>query len=128
MLRDLSLAAKAACSKEDQESLIPLILSLKELGAQAKKRGFLSLEDQLGAISDNFLKIGLQLIIDQTEADVVSDILDSDIYYNESNGRELLKKIIIREGLLRIQAGDTSRNIFLCTRIFLGKIDDSAFA
>jgi len=128
MLRDLALAAKAACSKEDQESLIPLIVSLKELGAQAKKRGFLSLEDQLGSISDNFLKIGLQLIIDQTNPDVVSDILDSDIYYNESNGRELLRKIIIREGILRIQAGDTSRNIFLCTRIFLGKIENSAFS
>ncbi len=128
MLRDLALAAKAACSKEDQESLIPLIFSLKELGAQAKKRGFLSLEDKLGSISDNFLKIGLQLIIDQTNPDVVSDILDSDIYYNESNGRELLRKIIIREGLLRIQAGDTSRNIFLCTRTFLGKIENSAFS
>ncbi len=128
MLRDLALAAKAACSKEDQESLIPLIVTLKELGAQAKKRGFLSLEDNLGSVNDEFLKIGMQLIIDQTEADVVSDILDSDIYYNESNGRELLKKIIIREGLLRIQAGDTSRNIFLCTRIFLGKIANSAFS
>ena len=128
MLRDLALAAKAACSKEDQESLIPLIISLRDLGAQAKKRGFLSLEDNLGSINDNFLKIGLQLIIDQTDANVVSDILDSDIYYNESNGRELLRKIIIREGLLRIQAGDTSRNIFLCTRIFLGKIENSAFS
>jgi len=121
MLRDLALAAKAACSKEDQESLIPIIVSLKELGTQAKKRGFLSLENQLASINDDFLKIGLQLIIDQTDPDVVSDILDSDIYYNESNGRELLKKIIIREGLLRIQAADTSRNIFLCTRIFLRK-------
>lgn len=128
MLRDLALAAKAACSKEDQESLISLIISLKEFGDQAKKKGLLSLEDELGSITDSFLKIGVQLIIDKTEPDVVSDILDSDIYYNESNGRELLKKIIIREGLLRIQAGDTSRNIFLCTRIFLGKVDNSAFS
>ena len=128
MLRDLALAAKAACSKEDQESLVPLIISLKEFGAQAKKRGLLSLEDELAGISDNFLKIGIQLIIDKTEPDVVRDILDSDIYYNESNGRALLRKIIIREGLLRIQAGDTSRNIFLCTRIFLGKVDNSAFS
>jgi len=127
MLRDLALSAKAACSKEDQESLIPLIVSLRDLGAQAKKRGFLSLEDELGSIDDEFLTIGLQLIIDQTDPEVLSDILDSDIYYNESNGRELLKKIIIREGILRIQAGDTSRNIFLCTRIFLGKIENSAF-
>lgn len=128
MLRDLALAAKAACSKEDQESLVPLILSLKELGDKAKKKGMLSLEDDLGSIQDNFLKIGIQLIIDKTNSDVVSDILDSDIYYNESNGRELLKKIIIREGLLRIQAGDTSRNIFLCTRIFLGKVENGSFS
>lgn len=128
MLRDLALAAKSACSKEDQETLVPLILSLKGLGDKAKKKGMLSLEDDLGTIQDNFLKIGIQLIIDKTDADVVSDILDSDIYYNESNGRELLKKIIIREGLLRIQAGDTSRNIFLCTRIFLGKVENGAFS
>lgn len=127
MLRDLALAAKAACSKEDQESLIPVVLSLKELGEKAKKKGILFLEDNHGEIDDKFFKIGLQLIIDQTDASIVRDILDSDIYYNESNGRELLKKIIIREGLLRIQAGDTSRNIFLCTRIFLGKVADSSF-
>lgn len=128
MLRDLALAAKAACSKDDQESLIPLILSLRELGEKAKKRGILSLEGDLSTIEDRFLKIGMQLIIDKTESQIVCDILDSDIYYNESNGRELLKKVIIREGVLRIQAGDTSRNIFLCTRIFLGKVDDSAFS
>jgi flagellar motor component MotA len=128
MLRDLALAAKASCSKEDQESLVPLVLSLKELGESAKKRGILSLEGNLADIDNNFLKIGLQLIIDKTEPNIVSDILDSDIYYNESNGRELLKKIIIREGLLRIQAGDTSRNIFLCTRIFLGKVENSSFS
>jgi chemotaxis protein MotA len=127
MLRDLSLAAKAACSKEDQESMVSLILTLKGLGEKAKKKGMLSLEDDLGAIKDDFLKIGIQLIIDKTDATVVSDILDSDIYYNESNGRALLRKIIIREGLLRIQAGDTSRNIFLCTRIFLGKVENGAF-
>jgi chemotaxis protein MotA len=47
--------------------------------------------------------------------------------YNQSNGRELLKKIIIREGLLRIQAGDTPRNVLICTKVFLGKVDDGTF-
>ena len=31
MLRDLSLAAKSACSKEDQELLVPIVKQLKEL-------------------------------------------------------------------------------------------------
>lgn len=127
MLRDLSLAAKAACSKEDQESLVPIVKQLQGLSEVAKKSGMLALEDQQKDIDDKFLRLGLQLIIDQTEPENVKDVLDSDIYYNESNGRELLKKIIIREALLRIQAGDTPRNVKICTSIFLGKVDQSAF-
>ena len=125
MLRDLSLAAKAACSKEDQESLVPMVQKLRDLGEVACKRGLLALEGELMQIQDPFLKLGVQLIVDKTEPENVQDILDSDIYYNESNGRELLKKIIIREGLLRIQAGDNARNILICTKIFLGKADSS---
>jgi flagellar motor component MotA len=127
MIRDLALAGKAACSAADQETLIPLVIKLKELGQIAQKNGLLALESELPNIEDRFLRLGLQLIIDRTEPDNVKDVLDSDIYYNESNGRELMSKIIIREGLLRIQAGDTPRNILICTSIFLGKIDRSAF-
>lgn len=123
MLRDLSLAAKAACSAEDQESLVPLVFLLRDLAEKATKQGLLSLETELSNISDPFFNLGLQLIIDRVEADNMRDILDSDIYYNESNGRQLLKKIIIREGLLRIQAGDTPRNVLICTKIFLAKVD-----
>ncbi len=125
MLRDLALAAKAACSREDQESLVPLVKDLRDLGEVAFKRGLLALEGELMQIKDPFLKLGIQLIVDKTEPENVQDIVDSDIYYNESNGRELLKKIIIREGLLRIQAGDNARNILICTKVFLGKVDPS---
>jgi chemotaxis protein MotA len=125
MLRDLALAAKAACSREDQESLIPIVKDLRDLGEIAFKKGLLALEGELQQIKDPFLKLGIQLIVDKTEPENVQDILDSDIYYNESNGRELLKKIILREGLLRIQAGDNARNILICTKVFLGKLDPS---
>ncbi len=127
MIRDLSLAAKASCSLEDQETLVPMVLQLKKLSELVTKQGVLSLENELPQIKDSFLNLGIQLIIDKVEAENIKDILDSDIYYNQSNGRELLKKIIIREGLLRIQAGDTPRNVLICTKVFLGKITDAAF-
>lgn len=127
MIRDLALATKAACSADDQETLVPLVLQIRDLGLIAQKNGLLALETELPNIKDRFLRLGLQLIIDRTEPENVKDVLDSDIYYNESNGRELLGKIIIREGLLRIQAGDSPRNILICTSIFLGKIDRSSF-
>ena len=127
MIRDLALATKASCSQEDQETLVPLVLQLKRLSEVVSKQGLLSLENELPQIKDPFLNLGVQLIIDRVEAENIKDILDSDIYYNHSNGRELLKKIIIREGLLRIQAGDTSRNVLICTKIFLSKVDESLF-
>lgn len=128
MLRDLSLAAKAACSKEDQESLVPIVKQLVELSDQASKKGLLSLEGELASVDDPFLKIGLQLIIDKIDQDNIRDILDSDIYYNESNGRELLKKIIIREGLMRIQTGDPGRIVKICTSVFLYKVDRASLS
>ncbi len=127
MIRDLALATKATCSLEDQESLVPLVLQLKKLTEVASKQGLLALENELTNIKDPFLNLGVQLIIDRVEPENIKDILDSDIYYNESNGRELLKKILIREGLLRIQAGDTPRNVLICTKIFLGKVPASQF-
>ncbi len=123
MIRDLALATKAACSLEDQISLVPLVLQLRDLAEKATKSGLLALESELSQISDPFLNLGVQLIIDRVETENLQDILDSDIYYNESNGRQLMKKIIIREGLLRIQAGDTPRNVLICTKVFLGKLE-----
>jgi chemotaxis protein MotA len=127
MLRDLALAAKAACSKDDQETLIPLVKRLKNMAEISTKAGLLALESELVNIADPFLNLGIQLIIDRVEPQNITDILDSDIYYNESNGRELLKKIIIREGILRIQAGDTPRNVLICTKVFLGKVSREAW-
>lgn len=127
MIRDLALAGKAACSEEDQLSLVPMVKQLQQLSEIANKAGMLALEDEQSKVEDPFLKLGLQLIIDRTEPENVKDVLDSDIYYNESNGRELLKKIIIREALMRIQAGDSPRNVNISTAVFLGKVDRSAF-
>jgi flagellar motor component MotA len=127
MIRDLALAAKASCSSEDQESLTPIVLQLKRLAELVSKQGLLALENELPQIRDSFLNLGIQLIIDKVEPENVKDILDSDIYYNHANGRELLKKIIIREGLLRIQAGDSPRNVLICTRVFLSKVPESTF-
>lgn len=127
MIRDLALAAKASCSSEDQQSLVEIVLQLKNLSELVTKQGLLALENELSSIKDPFLNLGVQLIIDRVESENIKDILDSDIFYNESNGRELLKKVIIREGLLRIQAGDSPRNVLICTKIFLGKVEKSAF-
>jgi hypothetical protein len=92
MIRDLALAAKASCSLEDQESLVPLVVQLKRLSELVSKQGLLALENELLQIKDTFLNLGVQLIIDKVEPENIKDILDSDIYYNQSNGRGVVEK------------------------------------
>lgn len=59
------------------DALIPMIVSFSE---KSRREGLLSLEDDIESIEDDFLKTGLQLVVDGTDPDVIKSIL-----YNEMN-------------------------------------------
>ena len=59
------------------DTLIPMLVSFSE---KSRREGLLSLEDDIESIEDNFLKTGLQLVVDGTDPDVIKSIL-----YNEMN-------------------------------------------
>ena len=61
---------------QDAKEIIDLIV---EIAYQARKEGLLSLEYRLAEIEDNFIKKGLQLIIDGQDEDFVRDYLETDI-------------------------------------------------
>jgi chemotaxis protein MotA len=46
------------------------------LAERARREGLLALDDEIAKIDDEFVKKGLQLIIDGTDADVVADVLE----------------------------------------------------
>ncbi len=50
-----------------------LLVSLAE---RARREGLLALDDEVSKIDDDYIKKGLQLIVDGTDADVVADVLD----------------------------------------------------
>ncbi len=64
----------------DRSSLIQDIVSF---ATQARREGVLSLENNLEQLSDNFLKMGLQLIIDGIETPVLRDLMENEVYYME---------------------------------------------
>lgn len=59
--------------------LVDLIVLLEDLSQKARKGGVLSLESEVADIEDPFLKKGLQLVIDGSEADEVKQILTTEI-------------------------------------------------
>jgi chemotaxis protein MotA len=50
-----------------------LLVSLAE---RARREGLLALDDEVSKIDDEYIKKGLQLIVDGTDADVVADVLE----------------------------------------------------
>lgn len=64
---------------EKQIPPVEIIDSFVELSKQARKEGLLSLENSIENLDDNFLKSGIQMIIDGMEPDTIRDILELDI-------------------------------------------------
>jgi chemotaxis protein MotA len=51
---------------------------------KARRDGLLALDNELGEIEDDFMRRGLQLVVDGTDPDMVAEVLDSEV---ESMGR-----------------------------------------
>jgi chemotaxis protein MotA len=49
---------------------------LVALAERARREGLLALDDEIGKIDDPFVKKGLQLVVDGTDADVVAEVLE----------------------------------------------------
>lgn len=56
-----------------------LIVTLVSFSEKARREGLLSLEDDLEELDDDFLKKGLQLVVDGTDPELVRNILESEL-------------------------------------------------
>lgn len=61
-----------------------LIDQFKEISRKARKDGILAIEQEVSEIEDEFLKKGLELVIDGIEAEDIKEILETEIYSVEN--------------------------------------------
>lgn len=65
--------------KEPTSSSSQIISTFGELSRKARKEGLLSLEDTIASLEDEFLKKGLQMVVDGIEAESIKEILELEI-------------------------------------------------
>ncbi|WP_350344958.1 flagellar motor protein [Proteinivorax tanatarense] len=77
---------RIAFSKQNMSSsgVIKLIVSFAD---KARREGLLSLEDDLNEVDDNFLKKGVQLVVDGTDPELVRNILETELSFLEDRHR-----------------------------------------
>jgi hypothetical protein len=71
-------------------------------------------------LTDPFLAMGLQLVVDGTDPDIVTSILSTQMCFGGHKGKRLLEMCIIMDGVLSIQSGDNPRIAKAKMAAFLG--------
>lgn len=65
--------------KESKSSSVEVIAQFSELSKKARKEGLLSLEEEISNIDDEYLKKGLQMVVDGIEPETIKEILTLEI-------------------------------------------------
>ncbi len=58
-----------------------MIITLVSFSEKARREGLLSLEDDLNELNDDFLKKGIQLVVDGTDPELVRRIMETELEY-----------------------------------------------
>ena len=86
-MKAISLSIKEPPNTDPTE-VIKMIIDMSNI---ARKEGLLALEEQANNIEDEFLKKGIMLVVDGTDADLVRAILETDLDSMESRHKKVIK-------------------------------------
>lgn len=81
---------------EGDEQGTEIITTFSQLSSKAKKEGFLALEADIKKIPNDFLKRGLQLVIDGSDQDFISNMLETELGFIRERhkvGREIFNAL-----------------------------------
>ena len=71
-----------------------MIITLVSFSEKARREGLLALEDDLNELNDDFLKKGIQLVVDGTDPELVRRIMETELEYiieRHDRGRKLFE-------------------------------------
>lgn len=100
-----------------------MIEDLVSFSEKARREGLLALEDDVDEVQDEFLKKGIQLVVDGTDPEVVKNILMSDLNNIESRH---MKGIAILELGAAIAPAFGMIGTLIGLILMLGNMDDKA--
>ncbi len=102
---DWRYSQKSKCSDWEKHQCMKLIDDLVNLSIMARRNGLLSLIHAAEQSSSFLLNKGLQLVVDGVNPQVVRSVLENYIISGDYDGKDLLERCIILEGVNAIQQG-----------------------
>jgi flagellar motor component MotA len=110
-------------SDEDRRACFDTARTLVEIAVGVRKHGLLIVEDTIQSTPDFFMKQGLQMAIDDysLEPDLLKERLQNWIVFGNYRGAELLRCLIIIDGVVAIVRGENPRQMNTALASFFGK-------
>lgn len=104
------------CRSREKEDCLELVEKMIRYGLIYQTGGAEYLARELKFIDDSYLKLAIELLLEDTESSELQSILSRHILAGNYHGKEFLEKMVILEG---VQAIQYRLNIFILAEILL---------
>ena len=93
------------CAKEEKLSCIPLIDKIAEVSAEAKRDGLPRLEELIPGLDDHLMRYGITKVTEGCDPALIDRLMEIYIIASYKTGVDLLRQMIIRDGVMGIAEG-----------------------
>jgi flagellar motor component MotA len=108
-------------SDDDKRRCVGIAQNLVEIAVDVRRNGLLSIDDKIPKITDMFFQKALYLAVNGTAPDEIKKIMQRDFIEKELKGKDLLRCVLITEGVTEIARGANPMQIAVHLASFFGE-------
>ena len=102
---DIWLSNRMDFSDEDKRECLETAKTMVDIAQDVRKNGLLSIDEKIPKMDDAFLRKYIQMAVDSTDPETLQKFMQLHIVANNYKGKELLKNLLIKEGVICIVKG-----------------------
>lgn len=121
MLKDFFGKTTYSFSKEDKERSLDTVHRMIALTNLTRTYGIEALAEEMEQEGNSFLRISVNLLLDGVDPVSVRQILQNLVWAGQYRGHDLLNRLLIAEGILSIQYGESPRMLAMKLSSMLGE-------
>lgn len=117
----IDLSSRLQTDDSGRDVLRQDIETVVGLATRARQDGLLALEDEIDGLKPVFLRLGVRLVVDGTDPDVITKTLEVALRAGGFEGTELVRRMLLLDGVLGIQAGANPTQLATMLSAYLGE-------
>ena len=106
---------------KDKRACFDTAKTIVEIVHDVRRNGILFLDEKIPAYEDSLLRLGLRLAVDSLHPDMIKEIMQTWVISGNYRGAELLRQLMIIDGLMAIVHGNSPGTVSYKLGAFFGE-------